>query len=232
MRVLNNTAQADLGNSKEKPLFQRLLFASFGLIIFTAGIYVTLRANIGVSPWDVLAMGISRQTALSFGEAALMVSSAVLLLDLVLKERIGPGTILDVLITGKGVDAFLAWDPLPMQTNIGAGILCILIGLLLMAVGQRVYMPQALGMGPRDLLMVALGKRIRKIPIGVVQTFILGAVILTGWLLGGDVGIGTLVSFFAMGSIMQAVFAFGTFEPRNVIHDTFGSLLARKRGSR
>lgn len=216
-----------LTHTPSRPLVPRLIWAAFGLLVFTAGIYVTLRANIGVSPWDVLAMGIAKQTALSFGEAALVISSLILLLDLWLKERIGLGTILDVLITGKGVDFFLAWDPLPMQTNRYAGIGFMLIGLFLMAIGQRIYMPQALGLGPRDLLMVALGKRVRKVPIGLVQTAILGVVTLSGFLLGGEVGIGTLVSFVMAGQIMQLVFLVGRFDPRQIVHETLFSRLPR-----
>ena len=214
-------------DNRQPALWVRLLLAAAGHVVFTAGIYVTLRSNIGISPWDVLSMGISKQTRLSFGEAALIVSSVILVLDLLAGARIGPGTILDVVITGKGIDLFLAWDPLPLQTTIVTGILCMLAGLFLMALGQRIYMQQALGCGPRDLLLIALGKRIRRVPIGLVQTVILGTVIASGWMLGGDVGIGTLVSFFGMGSIMQVVFfASGRFDPRAVVHDSFRTLYA------
>lgn len=211
----------DRSTSSLSALVRRLIVAAFGLFIFTFGIYVTLRANIGVGPWDVLSMGIEKQTVFSFGESALIVSATILILDLLLKEKIGPGTVLDVIITGKGVDLFLAWDPLPLQTTIYGGVAFILLGLTLMAIGQRIYMPQALGMGPRDLLMVALGKRVRNIPIGLVLTVILGLVILSGWLLGGSVGLGTLVSLIAAGPIMQMIFAIKRFDPRNVSHDTF-----------
>jgi uncharacterized membrane protein YczE len=212
-----------------KPLIWRFIAAAFGLFVFTAGIYVTLQANIGLSPWDVLAQGISKQTKLSFGEAALGVSASILLIDFILKEKFGPGTILDILITGKGADLFINWNPLPKQTETLSSIFCMLIGLTFMAIGQRIYIPQALGCGPRDLLMIGLGKRIRKVPIGLVQTVILGAVILSGWLLGGSVGIGTVVSFFAMGPIMQLVFTVGRFDPRAVLHDSMRILLPQNK---
>lgn len=210
-------------------LIWRLVKVMIGLFIFAGGVYVSIRANVGLNPFDVFTMGISRQLSMSFGDAGVLVSAAVLAIVLLAKESIGPGTLLAVLIPAKGVDVYLAWDPLPMQTTLPMGFLFIAAGVTLMAIGQRIYIAQALGTGPRDLLLVALGKRLRKMPIGFVQTIIWGGVTFAGWLLGGSVGIGTLFAFFAIGPIMQLIFRIGHFDPRDVVNDTFKTVFAKKR---
>ena len=87
-----------------------------------------------------------------------------------------------------------------------------------MAIGQYFYMSSAQGCGPRDALLVGLGQRLSRLPIGVVQILLWGTVLLTGWLLGGPVGIGTIVSTFGSGIVMQTVFTFIKFEPRAIEH--------------
>jgi uncharacterized membrane protein YczE len=94
----------------------------------------------------------------------------------------------------------------------------VVIGLLIMGYGQYFYMDAAQGCGPRDSLLIALGKRFPRTPIGVVQTFMVGIALLIGWLLGGPVGIGTIISVFGMGSALQLVCKIMHFEPRDVVH--------------
>ena len=92
----------------------------------------------------------------------------------------------------------------------------LLIGMILMALGQYFYMGAGLGFGPRDTMMVGLGKRFRTIPIGAVQTAILVVVLCAGWLLGAPVGIGTLITVFGLGTTMQMVFKVLHFDPRGI----------------
>ena len=103
-----------------------------------------------------------------------------------------------------------------------------------MAVGMWIYMRAAQGCGPRDSLLVGLGKRMPKVPIGVVEIILWSAVTLAGWLLGGPVGIGTLISTFGAGAVMQIVYNLLRFEPRNIVHmdvfETTRLLLGKERG--
>jgi len=94
----------------------------------------------------------------------------------------------------------------------------VVVGLLIMGYGQVFYMDAAQGCGPRDSLLVALGKRFPRTPIGVVQTGMVGIALLIGWLLGGPVGIGTVISVFGLGTALQIVCKIMHFEPRDVVH--------------
>ena len=137
-----------------------------------------------------------------------------------MKEKIGFGTIIDALLTGNAVQFFSDIDPFPETESIFCGILIITGGLVLMAVGQYLYMSSAQCCGPRDALLVGLGKKLKILPIGAVQVILWGLVLLTGWLLGGPVGIGTIVSTFGSGIVMQIVFTYIGFEPRLVEHQS------------
>ena len=189
-----------------------------GLLIFSLGVHLTIRANLGLAPWDCLGMGISFQTPLNYGLSMTMIGVMILLIDISIKEKIGFGTIIDALLTGNAVQLFNDIDPFPETTNTFVGILIIVAGLALMAIGQYFYMSSAQGCGPRDALLIGLGQRLSRLPIGVVQILLWGTVLLTGWLLGGPVGIGTIVSTFGSGIVMQTVFTFIKFEPRAIEH--------------
>lgn len=199
-----------------------------GLLIFSLGVHLTIRANLGLAPWDCLGMGISFQTPLNYGLSMTVTSVFILFIDILMKEKIGFGTIIDALLTGNAVQLFNDVDPFPEITNTFVDILIIVAGLALMAIGQYFYMSSAQCCGPRDALLVGLGKRLSRLPIGAVQSILWGMVLLTGWLLGGSVGIGTIVSTVGSGIIMQIVFSFIKFEPRAIEHrsvmDTFKML--------
>ncbi len=190
----------------------------FGLFVFSLGVHLTIRADLGLAPWDCFGMGISGKTPLNYGLSMTSMSIVILIIDILMKEKIGFGTIIDALITGNFVQLFNDIDPFPETPGLLAGILIIAAGLALMAVGQYFYMSSAQCCGPRDALLVGLGKRLSRLPIGAVQVILWGSVLLIGWLLGGPVGIGTIISTFGSGVIMQMVFSLIRFEPRNVEH--------------
>lgn len=189
-----------------------------GLMVFSLGVHLTIRADIGLAPWDCLGMGISYHTPVNYGITMTVMSVIILLIDILIKEKIGFGTVIDALLTGNLVQLYSDLDPFPKTESIIAGIVIIIAGLTIMAVGQYFYMSAAQCCGPRDSLFVGLGKRLRRVPIGAVQIMVLATVLLLGWLLGGPVGIGTLVSTFGSGIVMQIVFDLIGFEPRKVEH--------------
>jgi len=202
----------------QKGLAVRSLTAAFGLFLYSFGLYLTIQASIGVAPWEVLALGIAERTGFLYGNIALTTSIILLLIDLLMKEKLGIGSILDALICGKAVDLFNWLELVPQQTDTLRGILMLVAGLFIMAFGQWIYMLVGLGCGPRDAFLVAVGKWLHRLPIGVVQNGILLVVLAAGWLLGGPVGIGTLISVVGMGTTMQLVFRLVRFEPRDVVH--------------
>lgn len=192
--------------------FQILL----GLTVFAFGNHLIIFANIGVNPWDCLSMGIASRTPLSYGDAVAVSSVLVMIVALVMKEHIGFGTLGGAFLTGYIVQFFNSINPLPKNENLWTGILWIAAGMVFLSIGLWLYLSAGQYAGPRDALMVGIGKRVKGIPIGAVQIAIWAVVCLVGWLLGGPVGIGTLLSTFGNGLIMQAVFHVVRFDPRDV----------------
>ena len=191
---------------------------ALGLLVFSFGVHLTIFANIGLAPWDCLGMGIAAHTPLNYGLAMTATSVAILGIDLALRERIGYGTIIDALLTGNFVQAFNDLSPLALCTNVWTGVAMMLTGFVFMALGMWIYMRGEQCCGPRDALLVGLGKRLPSVPIGVVQIALWSAVTVVGWLLGGPVGIGTLLSAFGAGAVMQVVYQLLNFEPRDIKH--------------
>ena len=180
--------------------------------------HLTIRANIGLAPWDCLGMGISYHTPLNYGLSMTAMAVVILLIDLALGERIGCGTIIDALLTGNFVQLYNDLDPLPENGSLILGVALMLTGFVFMALGMWIYMRAAQGCGPRDSLLVGLGRRMPKLPIGVVEIMLWAAVTLLGWLLGGPVGLGTLLGTFGAGAVMQLVYRLIRFEPRDIRH--------------
>ena len=189
-----------------------------GLLVFAFGVHLTIFANIGLAPWDCLGMGIAKHTPLNYGLSMTCMAVVIVMIDLLLGERIGFGTIIDALLTGNFVQMFNDLNPLPLNTNLFAGIGIMLAGFVFMALGMWIYMKGGQGCGPRDALLVGLGKRVPKLPIGLVEILLWAVVLLIGWLLGGPVGIGTLISTFGAGLVMQLVYQAVRFEPREIEH--------------
>lgn len=204
---------------KIKNLVLRMIRAAIGLVLFAFGTYLTVQADIGLAPWDAFAIGISKQFPITYGKATVVISLGILLVDFLLKERIGIGTIMDALIVGNALDIFMKVDPVSRMEQLWQGILLMTVGMLIMAYSQYLYMSAALCCGPRDSFLVAVGKRLRKVPIGAVNILILAVVLLIGYVLGGPVGIGTVYSVAGIGVAMQIVFSIVLFEPREIEHD-------------
>ncbi len=189
-----------------------------GLLVFAFGVHLTIFANIGLAPWDCLGMGLSYHTPLNYGLAMTLVAVTVLGVDLLLRERVGYGTVIDAFLTGNFVQLFNDLNPLPPNRSLGRGVLLMLAGYVIMALGMWLYMRAGQCCGPRDSLLMALGRRMPRVPIGFVEIGLWAAVLLAGWLLGGPVGIGTLIGTFGAGAVMQVIYRLIRFEPRDIRH--------------
>ena len=201
-----------------------------GLLIYSFGVYLTIAANIGLAPWDCFCMGISQYTPLNYGSTMVLVSVAAILIQLLFQERIGFATILDALITGRLTQLFIDISTYPENHSTLLGIVLLLIGFLIIDLGIYVYMSAELGSGPKDGLMIVIGKKLPKIPIGIIGILLWSAVTLTGWLLGGSVGIGTLLSIFGAGFIMHIFYDAIGFEPRKLKHKSLKETLKSLSG--
>lgn len=212
----------DGSNKSRFILIANSLRAALGLFLFGFGVYLTIQANIGVGPWDAFNLGLSGTFGIKYGTASIIVSLIILTIDIILREPIGIGMFLDAFVVGKTVDFFNWLDIIPVQQSYLTGLPMMLAGLVIMGFSQYIYMSAALGCGPRDTLLVALARRMSKIPIGVISIVMLAIVTFVGWRLGGPIGIGTLICAFLTGPIMQLDFKIVRFVATDVEHQNIG----------
>ncbi len=205
-------------NRTGRAIVINMVLAAVSLFLNGFGVYLTIQANIGAGPWDVLNIGLSKSFGILYGTASIIVSYSILGIDILLKEPIGVAMFIDAFVVGKSVDFFNRINAVPQCHSIKTGIPVMFIGLVIMAYTQYMYMSASLGCGPRDTLLVALAKRIKSIPIGVVSIALLSLATFIGWLLGGPIGIGTLICAFCAGPIMQMAFTSVKFDATNVHH--------------
>ena len=195
-----------------------MLLAAVSLFVNGFGVYLTIQANIGAGPWDVLNLGLSKTLGILYGTASIAVSCTILGIDILLKEPIGIAMFIDAVVVGKSVDFFNHIQAVPSAPSLLTGIPLMLVGLTIMAYTQFTYMIASLGCGPRDTLLVGVAKRVKKIPIGAVSIALLSLATLIGWLLGGPVGVGTLICAFCTGPIMQMAFRSVRFDATGIKH--------------
>ena len=161
-----------------------------------------VRSTLGVMPWDVLHQGLSRQIGWSLGTVSIAVGALVLLAWIPLRQLPGVGTISNVVVIGLAVDGTLA--VLPAPSVLAARIALVVGGVLLNAIATAAYIGVHLGPGPRDGLMTGLVRRTGG-SVRIVRTSIEVAVVANGWLLGGTLGLGTVVYALAIGPLSQAL---------------------------
>ena len=169
-----------------------------------------------------------------YGTASILVSFTILVIDILMKEPIGLSMFIDAIVVGKAVDFFNWIHAVPACDSLLKGFPVMIVGLLIMAYTQFTYMIASLGCGPRDTLLVGLAKRVRRVPIGAVSISLLSMATLIGWLLGGPVGVGTLICAFCTGPIMQLAFRTVRFDATSVRHQRLGHslkvMLSRRGG--
>ena len=168
----------------------RVFVLFFGLFIFGLGDSLLIQSEIGNAPWSVLAQGISHRLDITMGWATFAISSLVLLLWIPLKEKPGFGTLSNIALIAAAIQVGVT--VFPNADSYLVGIIYCLIGIGMVGVGSSLYITCGLGPGPRDGLMTALHHR-SGIRIGRVRLGIEGSVLVIGWLLGGTVGLGTLL---------------------------------------
>jgi len=161
-----------------------------GLWAFGTGEALLVAAHLGTSPWTVLAVGITRHTPLSTGEATLVVSLAVLAAWLPLRERPGLGTLANAVVIAVAIDVM--GRVLPHPPALLPRLVMVFVGIALIGVGSGLYLTAAMGPGPRDGLMTGLHRRFGW-PVARIRLGIEAAALLVGWLLGGTVGVGTVL---------------------------------------
>lgn len=181
-----------------KTLLVRLVALVGGLVLFGFGTSLMVRAHIGVEPWSALGLGVAQHTGLSFGLVTNLIGAAVLALWLPLRQRPGLGTLLNIVLIGTAAQLGLA--VLPVVPALAVRVPLFAAGLLLVAVGSGLYLGAGFGAGPRDGLMTGLHRRFG-VPLWLGRTAVEVSVALAGWLLGGDIGAGTVAFALLIGPL-------------------------------
>lgn len=180
-------------------LGRRLPRLVFGLVLFGFGIALLVEAELGLAPWEVLHQGISINTGIPIGTVGIITGLLVLVLWIPLGERLGIGTVLNVVLIGVVIDLTLWLSPIETLETWQQWALLV-AGTCIVAVGSGFYIGAGLGPGPRDGLMTGFARR--GIPVGAARAGIEITVLVIGWLLGGTVGIGTVVFAFGVGPLV------------------------------
>ncbi|MDQ1011995.1 putative membrane protein YczE [Streptomyces sp. V4I23] len=182
-------------------LTRRLLQLYVGLSLYGVSSALLVRAGLGLEPWGVLHQGLSELTGISIGVVSIIVGAVVLLLWIPIRQRPGLGTVSNVFVIGIAMDATLA--VVPDVRGLVAQIPLLLTGVVLNGVATGLYIAARFGPGPRDGLMTGL-HRLTGRSIRLVRTALEAAVVATGFLLGGSVGVGTVVYALAIGPLAQS----------------------------
>ena len=201
MQIFSIKSVPKVSWSSDKPLnFSpsplTVLILCFGLTLFGLGESLIITAGAGMSPWTVLAEGLSISTDLSIGALTFLISLAVLLLWIPIKQMPGVGTMLNVIIIAAVIEWSLPF--LPHPEHYGLQILQALTGTLIVGFASGIYLIANLGPGPRDGLMTGF-QRITSLPIAWVRALIEIVVVSIGWTLGGTLGLATLIFAFGIG---------------------------------
>jgi uncharacterized membrane protein YczE len=178
----------------------RLVQLLIGLCLYGVSMAMMVRANLGLDPWDVLTQGVAPRIGFSFGVTVNLIGLVVLLLWLPLRQRPGIGTVLNIAVIGTVTDIALFMIPQPQW--IGARIVLLMSGIVLNGIAGGAYIGAGLGAGPRDGLMTGFCSR-TGYPVKIVRSVIELTVAGVGWMLGGTVGLGTLLYAASIGWIVH-----------------------------
>jgi uncharacterized membrane protein YczE len=200
-----------------KQIILKLVRLAIGLFLYPCGIAMTIKADLGLATWDVLHQGIGFATGITIGQASIALGVVIIIVTSFFGERLGWGTLANIIAIGGLLDIFLFYEVFPTFTALIPRFIMLIVGIATMGLATYFYMSAELGSGPRDSLMVAIKKRSKKsvrfirISIESIATFI-------GFLLGGKVGIGTLVMAVCFGYFIQFFFNLFKFDISKIEH--------------
>lgn len=198
-----------------KEMILRFVRLFIGLLVCSIGIVMTINANLGLSPWDVFHQGFANKIGITIGQATIIVGIFFVILDSVLGERIGWGTIFNMIFIGLFMDILMINNIIPVCQSFISGLIMIISGMFIIGIGCYLYMGAGLGSGPRDGLMLALTKRTNK-SVQFLTNFIQIFALVGGYFLGGYVGIGTLITALSFGYFIQLGFKIFKFDVSKV----------------
>jgi uncharacterized membrane protein YczE len=193
---------------------RRLPQLALGLALYGASDGLLVRAHLGLDPWDVFHDGVSRRLGLDFGTVVAVTGVLVLLAWLPLRQRPGFGTLANIAVVSLSIDAVLY--TVPQSTSLWIRVPMLVVAVVLNGLATAIYVGARLGPGPRDGLMTGLAARTGW-SIRLVRTGIEVSVLVAGWLLGGTVGIGTVLYALAIGPLIQFFLPYCVWRPQDTL---------------
>jgi len=197
-----------------------------GYFIYGLGITLTVNADLGLAPWGVFHQGMALQLGITMGVAIQIAGASILILDLLLNERIGWGTVGNVYFIGLFLDMIQASGIVPVYQGIFPRFVMMMVGMALISLATYLYLGAELGSGPRDGLMVALTKKL-KLPVGVIRSAIELSALIAGYFMGGTVGWGTLIMSLGMGFFIQTIFSLFKLDVSQLVQHTIDQDIRR-----
>ena len=200
-----------------KKLSKGFIRLFIGYFVCAVGMVMTMNANIGFAPWDVLHQGIGNVTGLTIGKANIILGLIIVTIDILLGENIGWGTVFNMIFIGTFIDIIMLNSLVPKFDSFIPSLLLLLLGVLTLGYGVFIYIGAGFGAGPRDALMVALTKRTGK-SVRLVKNTVEILALTIGYFLGGSVGIGTVILAISGGYFFQFAFKTMNFNVAEVEH--------------
>lgn len=188
-----------------------------GYFLYAVGIVMTINAQQGLGPWGVFHQGLALRFNITFGIAVIIVGAAIVILDFILGERVGWGTIGNVIFIGTFIDLITILNLIPVFESTALSYLMMIAGMFTISLAAYFYLSARLGAGPRDGLMIALTKHTNK-PVGLIRSLIEFTALTIGYFLGGSVGWGTLIMSLGLGLFFQMTFKMLNFDVKKVKH--------------
>ncbi len=199
---------------------RRLLSLFGGIFLYALGIILSINASLGVAPWDAFHLGLVHQLGITLGVASMGVGVMILIFNYFIGEKIGFGTVVNIFGIGLIIDWLFRLNWIPTMNTFWGGLAMITLSMFTIALASYFYIGAGFGAGPRDGLMVGLVKKTGK-KVGLVRGVIELTALFIGFLLGGKVGLGTVILGLGIGPIIQMTFKALRFDVSKVKHDYF-----------
>lgn len=198
----------------------RFIRLFLGLFLYAVGIVLTMKANIGYASWEVFHAGLSTVFGIQIGTVSILVGLVLCVISLLAGEKLGLGTLCNMVFIGLFMNLLLGLDLFPTLSNFYLGVLQMVVGLFVISVATVYYISSGFGAGPRDSLMVVLTRKTR-LSVGTCRSGLEILVVVIGALLGGSFGIGTILAAVLIGFCVQITFKLFRFDPTTVVHENF-----------
>jgi len=214
-------------------LGKKILMFVLAFYMASTGIVLLINSNLGAGPWDIFHLGLTNYVPLTMGQVGQIVGVILIFVGLLLGEKPGLGTITNMYLIGFFIDVIREYELIPHSQILWQQLLMVALGIYLFGWATYIYLKQGMCSGPRDALMVGLIKKTGK-PIWLIRTLIEGAVMLSGYLMGGPIGLGTVFFMLFVGASVQHAFKVGKVDAAKIEHqdifETFRLLCETYKG--